>query len=609
MCGVSVLSAVSAAINLIAGGYSLQLGPFRLASHSFFRDLGFAVTSAVLCVAIWGRDAVDALAARVIVSVERKALWIAAVLSLATLVVGLVAATRCACAADAYGYVSQADLWAAGTLHVPQPLASVVPWPAPEWTLAPLGYRPATYPGAIVPTYAPGLPMAMAAAMRISGSRSAAFIVVPMLGAVTVWATFLLGRRLDTAVVGLFGALLVACSATFLFHLIQPMSDVPVTAWWMLAAVLLFRGTDRSAFLAGLACSAAVLTRPNLVPVVLVFLPFVGTWRTTINAERAEHAEKFKNPLRVLRSLRLTSRLAWFIAGALPGLLAVAWIQSALYGSPFISGYGKLHDIYALANAGPNIKLYPSWLWESHGPFVFIGLLSPLVLWVDSRYTPQRTAGRVVTFALAFSALLFIAYIFYSPFDNWTYTRFLLPAIPLLLLLGVWTLFVSARRLGSPAAQAVVLIAVIMIACSWVNHVVERGVLTTRHSESRYIAAGRYIAETMGPGAMVLSMQHSGSIRYYADRPIVRYDWLDGRNLDEAIKAMRAMNRHPVLVLDDWEEDKFRERFRGQRWGALDWPARVEFESQPKVRVYDPVDRDRFEAREPLQTVRVWMPR
>src|SRR2546428_8271779 len=133
----------------------------------------------------------------------------------------------------------------------------------------------------MVPPSARGLPMAMAATMKISGSRSAAFIVVPMLGAVAVWATFLLGRRLDTAVVGLFGALLVACSATFVFQLIQPMSDVPVTAWWMLAAVLLFRGTEASAFLAGLACSAAVLTRPNLGPLVLVFLPFVGTWTTS----------------------------------------------------------------------------------------------------------------------------------------------------------------------------------------------------------------------------------------------------------------------------------------------------------------------------------------
>src|SRR5207245_1838155 len=115
---------------------------------------------------------------------------------------------------------------------------------SPEGSLSPLGYRPARYRGAIVPTYAPGLPMVMALALKIARSRSAAFVVVPWLGAVAVWSTFLLGRRLDTAIVGLLGALLVACSATFLFHVIQPMSDVPATAWWILAAVLLFRPTN-----------------------------------------------------------------------------------------------------------------------------------------------------------------------------------------------------------------------------------------------------------------------------------------------------------------------------------------------------------------------------
>ena len=89
----------------------------------------------------------------------------------------------------------------------------------------------------------------------------------------------------------------------------------------------------------------------------------------------------------------------------------------------------------------------------------------------------------------------------------------------------------------------------------------------------------------------------------------IRYDWLDGRALDDAIRWMRSVNRTPLLVLDDWEETLFRERFRGQQWGGLDWPARVEFESNPRVRVYDPVDRARFEAHEPLQTTRVAMPR
>src|SRR5262249_31395087 len=112
------------------------------------------------------------------------------------------------------------------------------------------------------------------------------------------------------------------------------------------------------------------------------------------------------------------------------------------------------------------------------------------------------------------------------------------------------------------------------------------------------------------PDTLVLAMQHSGSIRYYATRVTVRYDWLDGRGLDEAILAMRAMGRAPVIVLDDWEVAEFQRRFKGQRWGALDWPARVEFESQPAVRVYDPADRDRADGdRSAVKTIRVPMTR
>src|SRR5205814_7440454 len=132
------------------------------------------------------------------------------------------------------------------------------------------------------------------AAMKLSASREAVFLIVPMLGAAVVWATFLLGRQLDTSIVGLVAALMTACSATFLFQLIQPMSDVPVTAWWLFAAACVFRRLRPAPLLAGLACSAAVVTRPNLVLLILVFVPFV--------CDRAA--------------------LPRFLAGALPGPIA-----------------------------------------------------------------------------------------------------------------------------------------------------------------------------------------------------------------------------------------------------------------------------------------------
>jgi len=579
LCAASVLAAVSAAIVLVADGYSVRFGPFRLASHSALRDLIVAAIAGAASVALFGRERADATAARALVALERRGSQLAAVLSLFILIVGITAATRCACASDPYGYVSQADLWASATLHVPAPLAAIVPWPMPEWTLSPLGYRPATYPAAIVPTYAPGLPIAMAAVMKITGSRDAAFFVVPLLGAAAVWATFLLGRQLDTAIVGLAAALLTACSATFLFQLIQPMSDVPVTAWWLLAAACVFRRLRAAPLLAGLACSAAVLTRPNLVLLILVFVPFI--WDRVA--------------------------LPRFLAGALPGPVAVALIQTSLYGSPSRSGYGTLRDIYAISNVAPNLHLYGTWLWQSHGLFLFVGLASPL-LWMLARdSTPPRTS-RFILFALAFTAILFAGYLLYSPFDNWTYTRFLLPAIPLLILLGVWTMFACARQLRSPAAQAVTIAMLTLIAIVWMGHAIGKRIFSTRQAEYRYIAAAKYVGRSTSADTLVISMQHSGSIRYYGNRTTIRYDWLNGRSLTDAIEWMRSTNRPALIVLEDWEEPPFRQRFQGQPWGALDWPARVEFESSPRVRVYDPADRDLFRERGALLTRRIPIP-
>src|SRR5437762_861290 len=66
-----------------------------------------------------------------------------------------------------------------------------------------------------------------------------AFLVVPLCGALTVAATYTLGRRLfDAQGIALWGAALVATSPVFLYQLMNAMSDVPVTAAWTLALAL-----------------------------------------------------------------------------------------------------------------------------------------------------------------------------------------------------------------------------------------------------------------------------------------------------------------------------------------------------------------------------------
>ena len=63
-------------------------------------------------------------------------------------------------------------------------------------------------------------------------------------------------------------AILLAFTPVFLFQSIQPMSDVPVTAVWMLCFAWIQAG-GRYDTVAGLACAMAVLIRPNLAPLAI----------------------------------------------------------------------------------------------------------------------------------------------------------------------------------------------------------------------------------------------------------------------------------------------------------------------------------------------------
>src|SRR5581483_8018365 len=148
---------------------------------------------------------------------ERVAQLLAVVATALVVTFGLKYGLFVAAAADAYGYVSQADLWASGDLIVHQPSATDMTWPNASDSLAPLGYRPHTRNPAdkdIVPIYSPGTPMVMALFKMVGGAQ-AVFAVVPILGGLAVWATYLMGARLSGPIVGAAASILLAASPTF----------------------------------------------------------------------------------------------------------------------------------------------------------------------------------------------------------------------------------------------------------------------------------------------------------------------------------------------------------------------------------------------------------
>lgn len=458
----------------------------------------------------------------------------AAALALAAAVLGLRFGTFAASGADSYGYVSQADLWLEGRLIIDEPLADQAEWRNANWTLTPFGYRPGDDRGTMVPTYAPGLPMVMAVFKAVAGPE-AVFYVVPLLGALAVWLTFVLGARLGGPHAGLLAAAALLVSPPFLFQLMWPMSDVPAMAWWLVALMLAIRGTTVSLVAAGLAAALATLTRPNLVVLAIPILVF-AIGRPGVMRERLR-------------------RGAAFLLAVAPGPIAIAAIDQHLYGSPFASGYGTFSTIYARGYLLPNLVNYSTWLLQTETPFIALALAAP---WLLERH--GRAAARpIARLGLGVALVVALSYLWYTPFDHWTFLRFLLPAYPPLVALAASAFVLVRPRPGRPRAAAVA--ALIVLLAGW-GLWMGRSAFHVRAEESRYIAAGRFARE-LPANAVILCNQHSGSLRYYANRITMRFEWLDPDMYAQALDEVQRLGRPMYVVLDDWERDLFRQRYAG----------------------------------------------
>lgn len=113
----------------------------------------------------------------------------AAAVAVALVFIGLTKGAHVAGAADSYGYVRQAHLWATGNLRPAAPGYELLPAGVSSDAFVPLGYRFASDRVALVPVYAPGLPMQMAL-FEWLGGPSAVFYVMPLLAGMAVWGSY-----------------------------------------------------------------------------------------------------------------------------------------------------------------------------------------------------------------------------------------------------------------------------------------------------------------------------------------------------------------------------------------------------------------------------------
>ena len=555
------LLAAWAAVVWFTGGLAFDVGGVRVSSRSPGRPA--LVAALALLAASWAGTAAQRRA-RVGYARrqgDRLAPWGAAVVAIAVTAVSALYGAHVAGGADASGYVSQSRRWAEGRVRMEAPDLVGAEWPRRGWLVAPLGYAPSHVPGELGPTYAPGLPWLMALGAAVFG-EAGRFIWTPLAVGLLTWGTFLFARREAPPLVALGAGVLVAASAPVLFAAMQTMSDLAGAAFW-LGALLALDGSGLGTTLAsGTLAALALLVRPNLVVVAgAVWAADVaasrGTWRA-----RSVRAATWAAPVAVA-------------AGAIAGVNALLW------GSPTSSGYGPNADLFSLAHVPGNLARLWRWTIETSGYWSLAGLVA--LPWTCATRERRRWWP-----AAALVASVAASYVLYAEFEEWWYLRFYLAAWPVLAAAASVAAWRVLARWSDDGAVLVVALATMALGSAGVTHADDVATFRLWKGEQRYAAVAAFVDAQAPRDAVVLAVQHSGAVSYYAHRAIGRWDYIDPAGLDAFVSRLAADGRVTWLVADDWEELPFRQRFAGDTRGHLDWAplgeARI---GASRVRVYD----------------------
>ncbi len=233
-----------------------------------------------------------------------------------------------------------------------------------------------------------------------------------------------------------------------------------------------------------------------------------------------------------------------------------------------------------------DLRHYAVWMGDVETPAVALAAL----YFMASRWVPPARIAYARLLLGGAMACVIASYVFYRPFDVWWYLRFLLPMWPVMMLLTAAALEAIARRSMRAAYPVAIATMAGLLAWHGLSVAANRSVFDLGRGERRYVDVARFIDSHTPPDAVILSVQHSGSLRIYAGRLTLKYDVLDPVWLDRTVDYLQSVGRRPYFVLDGGEVDAFRQRFGVlNRTGALDWPPLATLGSI--VAVYDPIDR------------------
>jgi hypothetical protein len=397
----------------------------------------------------------------------------------------------------------------------------------------PLAYDPGPRAGTMTSIYPVGMPLLMAVGALIGGWEYGPFLVNPIAGTLSLILIYLIGLELGLPRgFSIGGAIMLAASPTFVYMVLQPMSDAMAMFWGLVVifGALRSRKRDGWALLAGAAFGMAFLTRPTNI---LLLIP-------------------------LLFSLRLKPKtILFFILGGLP-LAAVFFAYNiSVFGHPLETGYGRIGLWAALGVGGFKERFDHYWYWIK----VTMSPL-PLLCWLAVTVDP-KVEWRNRLMLLSWFGAFFMFYCCYYDYNAWWYTRFLLPGYPALVLgalLIARDLPELLRKYVSENNRArlkwVVLIIMVAVTLSHERRYINKfDVFSVGISEEAYKTSCRWADQQLPSNSLIASMQMTGALKFYTNRPIVRWD---------------------AVTPEKWADVKKRAAERGYQWYALLQPFEVE---------------------------------
>ena len=262
------------------------------------------------------------------------------------------------------------------------------------------------------------------------------------------------------------------------------MSDVPVTAAWMLTFLLLTRG------------------QPD----------WLGRYRLWHRRPDSSEPRSARDRAAVHCSIaKLISRCRWRWPGVFSRFPADGVVRVAASNR----ATEPPNELFALANIGPNAARYSTWLIAT-----VAGVVAGAFR-ISSRQGRSPARARSALFAL----LVIAAYLIYGVFDHWSYLRFLLPAMAVF---AIFAAIESGRRGFDDRRsswRAPMLVALLLVISA--HRAVRCPSRSTRSSLPINCGGSHrsrdFVRSQTPESAVILSGEQSGSMRYYTaphDSPV-----------------------------------------------------------------------------------------